>query len=53
LLIINGLGWIVNSLQPYLYPNAPLGLVFVTFFGEVIFMVWLLIKGWTLKEPAT
>ncbi len=49
LLIINGLGWIVNSLQPYLYPNAMLDFVFVTFFGELVFMLWLLIRGWTLR----
>lgn len=52
LLILDGLGWLVDSLQPYLYPDANLGFIFVTFFGELIFMVWLLIKGWTIpSEP--
>jgi hypothetical protein len=49
-LLVNGLGWIVSSLQPYLYPEADLGFIFVTFFGELVFMLWLLIRGWKLDE---
>lgn len=52
LLAIDGVGWLVDSLQPYLYPNAHLDWIFITFFGELIFMLWLLIWGWRLKEPA-
>jgi len=52
LLVINGLGWVIDSLRPYLYPNAPLGFIFVTFFGELIFMVWLLVRGWKIQELA-
>jgi hypothetical protein len=48
LLVIDGLGWVIDSLRPYLYPNAPLGFLFVTFFGELIFMLWLLIRGWKI-----
>ena len=51
LLVINGLGWVIDSLQPYLYPNAHLGFLFITFFGEVVFMLWLLIRGWRIQEP--
>jgi Domain of unknown function (DUF4386) len=51
LLVINGLGWVIDSLQPFLYPNAHLGFVFVTFFGEVVLMLWLLIRGWKIKDP--
>jgi hypothetical protein len=51
LLIVDGVGWIVDSLQPYLYPNAHLGFLFITFFGELVFMFWLLIRGWKIKEP--
>ena len=51
LLVIDGLGWMVDSLQPYLYPNAHLRFIFVTFFGELIFMLWLLIRGWKIQEP--
>ena len=53
LLVINGLGWVVSGLQPYLYPNANLGFIFITYFGEVIFLLWLLIMGWRIKEPTT
>jgi hypothetical protein len=42
----------VHSVQPYLYPDANLDFLFVTFFGEVIFMLWLLIMGWRIREPA-
>jgi hypothetical protein len=51
LLIIDGLGWVTDSLQPFLYPNAHLGFLFITFFGELVFMLWLLIMGWRLKVP--
>ncbi len=51
LLIINGLGWMINGLQPYLYPDANLGFIFITFFGELVFMLWLLIRGWKIQEP--
>jgi hypothetical protein len=51
-LAVDGLGWIVSVLQPYLYPNAQLAWLQITALGELIFMVWLLIAGWRLKEPA-
>ena len=51
LLVINGLGWITDSLQPYVFPNAHLGFIFVTFFGELFLMLWLLIRGWKIQEP--
>lgn len=51
LLVIDGLGWVIDSLRPYFYPNAPLGFLFVTFFGELIFMLWLLIRGWKIQDP--
>jgi len=51
-LLIDGAGWIVTELQPYLYPNVNVDFLFVTFFGELLFMLWLLIMGWRIKEPA-
>jgi hypothetical protein len=51
LLVINGLGWGIDSLGPYLFPKANLGFTFITFFGEVFFMLWLLIRGWKIQEP--
>jgi hypothetical protein len=52
ILVIDGLGWIVTPLQPYLWPNANLGWVVVTALAELVFMLWLLIWGWRIKEPA-
>jgi hypothetical protein len=52
LLAIAGLGYVVNYLGPYLYPNLDLGFLFVTFFGELVFAVWLLVRGWRIPEPA-
>lgn len=52
-LVINGLGWIADSLQPYLYPSIDTNFLFVTFFGEIVFMLWLLIWGWRIKEPVS
>lgn len=51
LLVIDGVGWVIDSLQPYLYANAHLGFIFITFFGELVFMLWLLIRGWKIQEP--
>jgi hypothetical protein len=51
LLAIDGVGWIIDSLQPYFYPNAQLKYLFLTFLGELFFMLWLLIRGWKIREP--
>jgi hypothetical protein len=51
LLVIDGLGWVTDSLQGYFYPNARLKYLFITFFGELVFMLWLLIRGWKIREP--
>lgn len=53
ILILDGLGWIVTCLQPYLYPSVNVGFVSVTALGELIFMVWLLAMGWRIKEPTS
>jgi hypothetical protein len=50
LLVIDGLGWVTESLRPYLFPNAHLGFLFVTFLGELFFMVWLLARGWKITQ---
>jgi Domain of unknown function (DUF4386) len=53
ILVIDGLGWIESSLQPYLFPRANLGYFSITALGELVFMVWLLTMGWRIKEPLT
>ena len=52
LLAIDGVAWVINQLQPYLYPAFPVGFLFPIFFVEWIFMLWLLIAGWKLKKSA-
>jgi hypothetical protein len=48
LLVIDGGGWVISSLQPYVFPHANLQFLFVTYFGEIFLMLWLLIRGWKL-----
>jgi hypothetical protein len=50
-LLIAGLGWMVAGLGPYVLPNANLDFTFITAFGEVLFILWLWIRGWKVKEP--
>jgi len=50
LLVLDGLVWIVNPLQPYLYPNAHLGFLFPISFVELILPLWLVIRGWKIQE---
>jgi hypothetical protein len=51
LLVIDGLIWVVNPLQPYLFPNARLKFLFPISFVELILPVWLVIRGWKIQEP--
>ncbi len=51
LLVIDGLGWVITPLKPYLYPNAHLGFFFPMNFAELILPLWLLIRGWKIQEP--
>ena len=50
LLLIDGLGWLVTPLKPYLYPNARLGFFFPMSFVELLLPIWLLISGWKIRE---
>lgn len=49
LLAVAGLGYAIDTLQPYLYPNFSTGFLFITFLGEIAFMFWLLIRGGKTK----
>ncbi|MFI5140551.1 MAG: DUF4386 domain-containing protein [Sphingobacteriales bacterium] len=50
LLIISGLGYFVTSLEPYLFPAIKTDFAVYTFYGELIFMFWLIIRGWKIPE---
>jgi hypothetical protein len=51
LLIIAGLGYMANPLKPILYPTVSVDFAKYTFYGELIFMLWLLIRGYRINEP--
>ena len=53
LLIIDGLGWMIDTLQPYLLPGVDVGFTSYTALGELIFMLWLLIRAWKIESDAT
>jgi hypothetical protein len=48
LLALNGIGYALDWLRPYLFPTADIGWIMILFFGEVFFMIWLLARGWRL-----
>jgi len=50
-LALAGLGYIVQNLQPYLFPAAQIGWIFVLSVGEVVFVIWLAVWGWRLPDP--
>lgn len=50
LLTISGLGYLANGLKPFLFPNTNIDFAVYTFYGELIFMLWLLIRGYRIKE---
>jgi len=47
---LSGLGYLATSSQPYLWPDANINFAVYTFYGELIFMLWLLIWGWKIKD---
>jgi hypothetical protein len=49
LLIITGFGYLLTNVRPYLFPTITIDFATYTFYGELIFMLWLLIKGWRIK----
>jgi len=49
LLIITGLGYSLTTFKPFLFPNTNIDFASYTFYGEIVFMFWLLEKGWKLK----
>lgn len=52
LLLVNGLGYVIDSLRPLLFAGLPLPFLPAAFFGELIFMVWLFARGGRENVPA-
>ncbi|MBI5842012.1 MAG: DUF4386 domain-containing protein [Chloroflexi bacterium] len=53
LLIIAGLGYLIDSFGKFLLPNYDTNIVTFTFIGEVLLLLWLLIKGVKDQKPAS
>ncbi len=53
ILIITGLGYLITTLGPFFFPNVDLHVARYTFFGELIFMLWLLVRGWKIRESSS
>jgi hypothetical protein len=51
-LFIAGLGWMIGGLGPYILSNTNFDFTFITAIGEVLFTLWLWIRGWKVREPA-
>lgn len=50
LLIIAGLGYLIDSFGKFLLPNYDLTISMFTFIGEVLLLLWLLIKGVNVEQ---
>jgi len=50
LLIIGGLGYLIDCLTIFLFPNLDLTISPFTFWGEVLLPLWLLIKGVNVEQ---
>ncbi|MBF9141889.1 DUF4386 domain-containing protein [Hymenobacter properus] len=48
---ITGIGYLLTSLRPYLAPDLNFDFAMVTFYGELLFMGWLLIRGQRIQAP--
>jgi hypothetical protein len=49
-LIVAGIGWLADSIQPFLFPNIKINIGMTTGILELVFMLWLFVKGSRLKE---
>ena len=52
LLFVAGIGYLVQNINAYLFPEPDLGYAAVALLGELVFMFWLLIRGWKITQPA-
>lgn len=50
LLILAGTGYMLTGLKPFLFPTINLDFAEYTFYGELIFMLWLLVRGPRIRE---
>jgi len=50
--IIAGTGWMLHNLRPLLFPDFTINFIFIAIagMGELVLMLWLLIRGWKIPE---
>lgn len=48
-LLIAGAGYLINTLRTFFFPAVTMDYLMITYFGELLFMLWLLIKGWRVQ----
>ncbi|NIW49271.1 MAG: DUF4386 family protein, partial [Gammaproteobacteria bacterium] len=52
ILLIAGISYLVDYLSRILFPNLGIGVSFIFGYGELIFLVWLLIRGGKTERQA-
>ncbi|MGI4873508.1 MAG: DUF4386 domain-containing protein [Janthinobacterium lividum] len=52
LLLLAGAGYLTSALRPFLFPSLNMQVITCTYFGELLFMGWLLLRGWRIAQPA-
>ncbi len=50
-LLIAGAGWVVGGFGPYIFPKIDFDFTQMTAVGELVFILWLWIRGWRIREP--
>ena len=50
LMMLAGLSWIMHALQPYFFKEYNLSWMMFFSVGELVFAIWLLVKGSRVKE---
>lgn len=48
-LAVAAIGYVIDNLKYFFYPYMDTGFLWFTFFGELLFMFWLLVKGTKIK----
>ena len=51
LLVFAGVGYLLTNLKPFLFPGLNLDFAEYTFYGELIFMLWLLLRSSRIRAP--
>ncbi|HEV2111900.1 MAG TPA: DUF4386 domain-containing protein [Gammaproteobacteria bacterium] len=51
ILAIVGAGWVTFVVQPYLFPNVSVSCIVYIGAAELLLPLWLVIRGWKIREP--